>query len=93
MKKIVLWYIAILAVLDLAWASLMGYFGTSLLSAAGHYGELGAPDTNALSHSGGAVVFIIALFQSFAFDFILTIAIFMAIVLWGVFGGKAKKNG
>ena len=88
MKKIVLGYLAILAILDLCWAFLISQFGASLISVFGSIGNVSSQNTEKLSHLGGGALFFIGLFQSFCFDFIFTIALFMAFVLYSVFFGR-----
>ena len=75
MKKIVISYVLVLLFLDMCWASLLSYFGASILQDFGVMGDLPGSNADSLSHSGGAIVFIIGLLQSFVFDFIVTIAI------------------
>jgi hypothetical protein len=85
MKKLVLCYLAILAVLDLCWALLVSNFGAALISAFGSIGNVSSQNTAQLSHLGGVALFFIGLFQSFVFDFIGTIALIMAFILYSTF--------
>lgn len=81
MKKFVLWYLAILAVLDLGWAIVVSHFGGALFSAGGRIGGLGAADATDLGNAGGVLLFFVALFQSLVFDGILTVALFIVVVI------------
>jgi hypothetical protein len=91
MKKLVLYYIAILAVLDLVWALLVSNFGAAVISVFGSIGNVSSQNTAQLSHLGGIALFFIGLFQSFVFDFIGTIFLIMVLIIYSLF--FARKQG
>jgi hypothetical protein len=91
MKKLVLYYVGFLLLLDLGWATFISYFGGSLLSIFGSVGQIGAQNTTDLSHVGGVLLFVFALLQSFVFDFVITIFLIVGFVFYAVLFGGAKR--